>query len=80
MSIAIAVMIIVTGLRLGVRVFRRDLVVGWDDVFIIPGAVSLLPVTRGLVQHKICLHAIHLSFLQESMMLCSLIELRSDIY
>ncbi|KAE9367684.1 hypothetical protein N431DRAFT_471089 [Stipitochalara longipes BDJ] len=40
MSAAIAVMIIVTGLRLGVRWFRRGLVVGWDDVFI--GCVLLL--------------------------------------
>lgn len=40
MSIAIAVMAIITGLRLGIRVFRRGLLVGWDDVFIIPGVVS----------------------------------------
>ena len=45
MSIAITVMVIITGLRLAVRLFRRGLVVGWDDVFIVPGAVSpsLLP-------------------------------------
>lgn len=41
MSIAIAVMVIITGLRLGIRVFRRGLLVGWDDVFIVPGVVSL---------------------------------------
>lgn len=40
MSIAIVVMVLVTGLRLGVRVFRRGLLVGWDDVFIVPGVVS----------------------------------------
>lgn len=40
MSIAIAVMITITGLRLGVRVLRRGLMVGWDDVFIVPGVVS----------------------------------------
>jgi hypothetical protein len=39
MSIALAVMILITGMRLGVRVFRRGLMVGWDDVFIIPGVV-----------------------------------------
>jgi len=33
MSVAIAVMIIVTGLRLGVRVFNRGLTAGWDDLF-----------------------------------------------
>jgi hypothetical protein len=42
MSIAISVMVIITGLRLGVRVFRRGLMVGWDDVFIIPGVVRNL--------------------------------------
>jgi hypothetical protein len=35
MSIAMSVMIITTGLRLGVRVFKRGLMVGWDDVFVI---------------------------------------------
>lgn len=39
MSIAIATMIIITGLRLGVRAFRTKLMVGWDDVVIIPGVL-----------------------------------------
>jgi hypothetical protein len=36
MSISITVMAIVTGLRLAVRLFRRRLVVGWDDVLLCP--------------------------------------------
>ncbi|KAH7348512.1 hypothetical protein BKA65DRAFT_584245 [Rhexocercosporidium sp. MPI-PUGE-AT-0058] len=39
MSIALATMVIITGLRLGVRVFRRGLMVGMDDFFIIPGVL-----------------------------------------
>ncbi|RDW65328.1 hypothetical protein BP5796_10020 [Coleophoma crateriformis] len=42
MIIAITVMIIVTGLRLGVRMFRRGLRMGWDDAFIIPGVLLAL--------------------------------------
>lgn len=42
MSIALSVMVIITGLRLGVRMFRRGLMVGLDDVFIIPSVVSFL--------------------------------------
>lgn len=42
MSVAIVVMIIITGMRLGVRVFRRGLMVGLDDVFIIPGVILAL--------------------------------------
>jgi hypothetical protein len=43
MSIATAAMVIITGLRLGIRVFRRGLLVGWDDVFVVPGVVSSSP-------------------------------------
>ncbi|CZR61347.1 related to integral membrane protein PTH11 [Phialocephala subalpina] len=39
MSVAIAVMVIVTSLRLGVRVFRRGLLAGRDDVFTIPSVL-----------------------------------------
>ncbi|PVH78167.1 hypothetical protein DL98DRAFT_590692 [Cadophora sp. DSE1049] len=39
MSIALAAMVIITGLRLGVRIFRRGLMVGMDDFFIIPGVL-----------------------------------------
>lgn len=39
MSIALATMVIITGLRLGVRIFRRGLMVGMDDFFIIPGVM-----------------------------------------
>ncbi|KAG4441433.1 hypothetical protein IFR05_003120 [Cadophora sp. M221] len=39
MSIALAAMVTITGLRLGVRVFRRGLMVGMDDFFIIPGVL-----------------------------------------
>lgn len=42
MSLALAVMVTITGLRPGVRVFRRGLMVGWDDMFIIPGVVRTL--------------------------------------
>lgn len=40
MSVAIVVMTLITGLRLGIRIFRRGLRVGMDDVFIVPGYVS----------------------------------------
>ncbi|CZS93231.1 related to integral membrane protein PTH11 [Rhynchosporium agropyri] len=39
MSIAIATMIIITGLRLGLRIFRRGLWVGLDDYTIVPGVL-----------------------------------------
>jgi hypothetical protein len=41
MSIVIAVIFIVTGLRLAVCLLQGRLVVDWDDVFIVPGVVSL---------------------------------------
>jgi hypothetical protein len=41
MSIVIAVMFIVTGLKLAVRLSQGRRVVDWDDVFIVPGVVSL---------------------------------------
>jgi hypothetical protein len=40
MSIAIALMALAIGLRFTIRLLRRGLVIGWDDVFIVPGAVS----------------------------------------
>ncbi|KAL2064284.1 hypothetical protein VTL71DRAFT_4778 [Oculimacula yallundae] len=39
MSIALATMVIITGLRVGLRAFRRGLSFGLDDVFIIIGAL-----------------------------------------
>ncbi|KAL3424966.1 hypothetical protein PVAG01_04247 [Phlyctema vagabunda] len=39
MSVAIGFMVLITGLRLGMRLFRRGLLVGLDDVFIVPGVL-----------------------------------------
>ena len=39
-SVAIFLLSLITGLRLGLRFFRRDLHWGWDDIVIIPAAVS----------------------------------------
>ena len=43
MSVAIALVIIITGTRLSLRAFRRDLKWGPDDWFIIPAAVCIQP-------------------------------------
>lgn len=40
MSVAIFLLSLITGLRLRLRFFRKDLRWGWDDVVIIPAAVS----------------------------------------
>lgn len=40
MIAAICVMLTITALRLGIRIFNRGLLVGLDDVFIVPGVVS----------------------------------------
>ncbi len=46
MSVAIAVVTIITGTRLCLRYFRRDLRWGWDDWMIIPGLVCRFHATR----------------------------------
>ena len=40
MSVAIFLLSLITGLRVGLRFFRKDLHWGWDDIVIIPAAVS----------------------------------------
>lgn len=39
-SVSIAIMIAITGTRLGLRYFKKRLIWGWDDWLIIPGAVG----------------------------------------
>ncbi len=39
-SVAMALVILITGARLGLRYFRRDLKVGYDDFVIIPAALA----------------------------------------
>jgi hypothetical protein len=39
-SVSIAIMIAITGTRLAIRYFKRRLIWGWDDWFIIPGVVG----------------------------------------
>lgn len=39
MAIAISLIWIITGLRVGLRILRKDLRWGWDDIVIIPAAV-----------------------------------------
>ena len=39
-SVAIALVILITGTRLGLRVFRKDLKVGLDDFVIVPAALA----------------------------------------
>lgn len=38
-AVAISLICIITGIRLGLRVFRKDLRWGWDDILILPAAV-----------------------------------------
>lgn len=40
MCMAIVLIIIITGIRVGLRFFRKDLHWGWEDIVIIPAAVS----------------------------------------
>ena len=47
MSVAIALVTIITGARLCLRCFHRDLKWGWDDWMIIPGAVCCLARNSG---------------------------------
>lgn len=39
-SVAMALVILITGTRLGLRFFRKDLKVGYDDFAIIPAALA----------------------------------------
>lgn len=62
MSIATVTMVVITGLRLGVRAFRTKLMLGWDDVVIIPGvllaiswpAMQICAALYGGVSHLSC--------------------------
>lgn len=40
MAVAMALVILITGARLGLRYFRRDLKVGYDDFVIVPAALA----------------------------------------
>lgn len=40
MTVAIFLICLITGLRVGLRFFRKDLHWGWDDIVIIPAAVG----------------------------------------
>ncbi len=41
-SVAMALVILITGARLGLRYFRRDLKVGYDDWVIVPAALATI--------------------------------------
>ena len=52
MAVAMAFVILITGTRLGLRFFRRDLKFGYDDWVIIPAAlaaVTYMAMTIGMV-------------------------------
>lgn len=51
-AVAMALTILITGTRLGLRIFKRDLKVGYDDWFIVPAAlatVTYMAMTIGMV-------------------------------
>lgn len=51
-AVAVALTILITGTRLYLRIFRRNLKVGYDDWFIVPAAlatVTYMAMTIGMV-------------------------------
>lgn len=51
-AVAMALVMLITGARLGLRYFRRDLKVGYDDFVIVPAAlatVAYMAVATGQV-------------------------------
>lgn len=42
LSVAIALVLLITGTRIGLRFFRRDLRWGYDDIAIIPAAIGAI--------------------------------------
>ena len=54
MSVAIFLIFSITGTRLGLRVFRKDLQWGWDDIVVVPAAlcvISWLGIVIGMATH-----------------------------
>ena len=42
LSVAMALVVIITGARLGLRFFRKDLKLGYDDWVIVPAALAVV--------------------------------------